>query len=182
MRSHLTTRCLVRSPIPIMAAPLTETDYTKLATDIAERFTETYYSALSGARGSIKTFYVAAIAQDDGRGLPNITYNGELFHDPATFQDRWVKDMPRTHVEAQSLNVHVLNPSIKPTEGMKKKDAARNMSLIVQVSGSMRIGQPKEGPLRGFSDSFVLVPNEELGKQDVGRQWVIQSQTFRFVV
>ncbi|KAK0767955.1 hypothetical protein LTR57_022766 [Friedmanniomyces endolithicus] len=164
-----------------MAAVLTETDYTKLATDIAERFTDTYYSALSGARDSIKTFYVAAIAQDNGRGLPNITYNGELFLDSATFQDRWVKDMPRTHLEAQSLNVHVLNPSIKPTAGMKKKDAARNMSLIVQVSGSMRIGQPKEGPLRGFSDSFVLVPNEELGKQDVGRQWLIQSQTFRFV-
>ncbi|KAK0922425.1 hypothetical protein LTR57_007897 [Friedmanniomyces endolithicus] len=153
-----------------MAAPLTETDYTKLATDIAERFTDTYYSTLSDARGSIKTFYVAAIAQDNGRGLPNITYNGELFLDSATFQDRWVKDMPRTHLEAQSLNVHVLNPSIKPTAGMKKKEAARNMSLIVQVSGSMRIGQPKEGPLRGFSDSFVLVPNEELGKQDVGRQ------------
>ena len=93
-----------------------------------------------------------------------------------------MKDMPRTHLEAQSLNVHVLNPSIKPTAGMKKKDAAHNMSLIVQVSGSMRIGQPKEGPLRGFSDSFVLVPNDELGKQDVGRQWLIQSQTFRFVV
>ncbi|KAK5141623.1 hypothetical protein LTR32_005857 [Rachicladosporium monterosium] len=125
-----------------MAAVLTETDYTKVATDIAERFTDTYYSALSGARDSIKTFYVAAIAQDNGRGLPNITYNGELFLDSATFQDRWVKDMPRTHLEAQSLNVHVLNPSIKPTAGMKKKDAARNMSLIVQMKGHTSVFPP----------------------------------------
>ncbi|TKA60979.1 hypothetical protein B0A55_11362 [Friedmanniomyces simplex] len=165
-----------------MATPLTETEYTKIATDTAERFIDSYYSALSGARGSIKTFYVPTITQDNGRGLPNITYNGELFLDAASFQDRWEKEMPRTHVEVQSVNVHVLNPTTKPTEGVKRKDAERSMSLIVQVSGSMRIGQPKEGPLRGFSDSFVLVPNAELGKQDHGRQWLIQSQTFRFVV
>ncbi|KAK5675800.1 hypothetical protein LTS10_011531 [Elasticomyces elasticus] len=169
-------------------AALTDTDYTKLATDTGERFIDSYYSALDGARGSIKSFYVPTIVQENGRGLPNITYNGEVIGDAASFQERWEKQMPRTHCEAQSVNVHVLNPTLKPTEGMKKKDVERNMSLIVQVSGSIRIGQPKEGPLRGFSDSFVLVPNSELsggagtGKQDHGRQWLIQSQTFRFVV
>ncbi|KAK5689831.1 hypothetical protein LTR97_012590 [Elasticomyces elasticus] len=166
-------------------AALTDTDYTKLATDTGERFIDSYYSALDGARASIKSFYVPTIVQENGRGLPNITYNGEVIGDAASFQERWEKQMPRTHFEAQSVNVHVLNPTLKPTEGMKKKDAERNMSLIVQVSGSIRIGQPKEGPLRGFSDSFVLVPNSELsggagtGKQDHGRQWLIQSQTFR---
>ncbi|KAK5729783.1 hypothetical protein LTR17_011649 [Elasticomyces elasticus] len=166
-------------------AALTDTDYTKLATDIGERFIDSYYSALDGVRASIKSFYVPTIVQENGRGLPNITYNGEVIGDAASFQERWEKQMPRTHFEAQSVNVHVLNPTLKPTEGMKKKDVERNMSLIVQVSGSMRIGQPKEGPLRGFSDSFVLVPNSELsggagtGKQDHGRQWLIQSQTFR---
>ncbi|KAK3647049.1 hypothetical protein LTR56_008215 [Elasticomyces elasticus] len=166
-------------------AALTDTDYTKLATDTGERFIDSYYSALDGARASIKSFYVPTIVQENGRGLPNITYNGEVIGDAALFQERWEKQMPRTHVEAQSVNVHVLNPTLKPTEGMKKKDVERNMSLIVQVSGSIRIGQPKEGPLRGFSDSFVLVPNSELsggagtGKQDHGRQWLIQSQTFR---
>ncbi|KAK3642804.1 hypothetical protein LTR56_010630 [Elasticomyces elasticus] len=168
-------------------AALTDTDYTKLATDTGERFIDSYYSALDGVRASIKSFYVPTIVQENGRGLPNITYNGEVIGDAASFQERWETQMPRTHFEAQSVNVHVLNPTLKPTEGMKKKDVERNMSLIVQVSGSIRIGQPKEGPLRGFSDSFVLVPNSELsggagtGKQDHGRQWLIQSQTFRFV-
>ncbi|KAK5711219.1 hypothetical protein LTR17_018511 [Elasticomyces elasticus] len=166
-------------------AALTDTDYTKLATETGERFIDSYYSALDGVRGSIKSFYVPTIVQENGRGLPNITYNGEVIGDAASFQERWEKQMPRTHFEAQSVNVHVLNPTLKPTEGMKKKDVEPNMSLIVQVSGSIRIGQPKEGPLRGFSDSFVLVPNSELsggagtGKQDHGRQWLIQSQTFR---
>ncbi|KAK3070680.1 hypothetical protein LTR53_010023 [Teratosphaeriaceae sp. CCFEE 6253] len=168
---------------------LTETDHTKVSTDAAERFVDSYYSALGGARSSIKTFYVPTTMPPNGRGLPSITYNGELMVDSSVFQERWEKEMPRVHFEAQSVNVHVLNPTLRAEVDMKKrKEAERNMSLIVQVSGSVRIGQPREGPLRGFSDSFVLVPNTEqtgglgTGKQDTGHRWLIQSQTFRFVV
>jgi len=107
--------------------------------------------------------------------------------DSAVFQEKWEK-MPRVSFDAQSVNAHVLNPMLNPPEeDQKKKDAERNMSIVVQVSGVVRVGQAKEGPLYAFSDSFVLVPNTEqtggagTGKQDEGRRWLIQNQTFRFV-
>lgn len=170
-------------------ATLTETDYTKVSTDAAEHFVDLYYSALDGHRNQISTYYVPTIAQDNGRGLPSISYNGELITDSAPFQERWEKQMPRTHFEVQSVNVHVMNASMtSATVGKGKKDAERNMSLIVQVSGSVRLGERREGPLRGFSDSMVLVPNSQAagargtGKPEHGKKWLIQSQTFRFVV
>jgi NTF2-related export protein 1/2 len=165
-------------------ATLTETDYTRVSTDAAERFVDMYYSSLESNRGAIHTFYMPATTQANGRTLPNITYNGEQIADPSTFQERWQKQMPRTHFQAQSVNVHVMNPVLAPNDSKRKQDAERNMSLIVQVSGSIRLGEPKEGPLRGFSDSFVLVPNTDqvVGKTDHGKRWLIQSQTFRFVV
>ncbi|KAK3069146.1 hypothetical protein LTR53_012752 [Teratosphaeriaceae sp. CCFEE 6253] len=116
---------------------LTETDHTKVSTDAAERFVDSYYSALGGARSSIKTFYVPTTMPPNGRGLPSITYNGELMVDSAVFQERWEKEMPRVHFEVQSVNVHVLNPALRAEVDMKKrKEAERNMSLIVQASGS----------------------------------------------
>ncbi|KAI6800547.1 hypothetical protein KC363_g1069 [Hortaea werneckii] len=168
-------------------ATLTETDFTRVSTDAAEHFVDAYYSALDGARNSIASFYVPTSTLANGRGLPNIAYNGEHIPDAAAFQDRWEKQMPYTHFDAQSVNVHVLNPSMAGSS-KNKRDAERNMSLVVQVSGSVRLVERKEGPLRGFSDSLVLVPNREetggkgTGKQDSGKRWLIQSQTFRFVV
>lgn len=169
-------------------ATLTETDYTKVSTDAAEHFVDLYYSALDGHRNQITTYYVPRTDSENGRGLPSISYNGELTTDSAAFQERWDKQMPRTHFEVQSVNVHVMNASMTPAAGKSKKDLERNMSLIVQISGSVRLGERREGPLRGFSDSFVLVPNLQqsggrgTGKQDHGKKWLIQSQTFRFVV
>lgn len=168
-------------------ATLTETDYTRVSTEATEKFVDLYYSALDGSRNTIASFYVPTSTPANGRSLPHITYNGEHISDAAAFQDRWEKQMPFTHFEAQSVNVHVLNPSMAGSS-KNKRDAEWNMSLIVQVSGSVRLVERKEGPLRGFSDSFVLVPNREetggkgSGKQDHGKKWLIQSQTFRFVV
>ncbi|KAK4541606.1 hypothetical protein LTR36_007903 [Oleoguttula mirabilis] len=169
-------------------ATLTEVDYTRVSTDAAERFVDLYYTALNGARNTISSFYLPTVTQENGRTLPHISYNGEHVSDAKSFQERWEKQMPYTHFEAQSVNVHVMNPCILPMEGKSKRDAERNMSLIVQVSGSVRLEERKAGPLRGFSDSFILVPNKEevggrgTGKQDTGKKWLIQSQTFRFVV
>ncbi|KAK5113860.1 hypothetical protein LTR85_010393 [Meristemomyces frigidus] len=166
-------------------ATLTEVDYTRVSTDAAERFVDLYYTALNGSRSTISSFYLPTVTQENGRTLPHISYNGEHISDAASFQERWEKQMPYTHFEAQSVNVHVMNPCILPMEGKSKRDAERNMSLIVQVSGSVRLVERKEGPLRGFSDSFILVPNKEevggrgTGKQDHGKKWLIQSQTFR---
>ncbi|KAK5110830.1 hypothetical protein LTR62_005541 [Meristemomyces frigidus] len=167
-------------------ATLTETDYTRVSTEAAEHLTDAYYSALEGARSTISSFYVPTT--NTGRAMPSITYNGDLIADAAVFQDKWEKQMPRMHFQVQSLNTHVLNRAMVPTDSKNKKDAERNMSFVVQVSGSVRVGEAREGPLRGFTDSLVLVPNSEqtggrgTGKQDVGKRWLIQSQTFRFVV
>ncbi|KAK3670110.1 hypothetical protein LTR78_010050 [Recurvomyces mirabilis] len=165
-------------------ATLTETDYTKVSTEAAEHLVDTYFSALGGARGTISSFYVPTIVQENGRGLPSITYNGEMLTDATVFQKQWEDHMPRTHFQVQSLNTHVMNPALVPTDSKTKKDAERNMSLIVQVSGSVRLGEAREGPLRGFSDSLVLVPNTEqaggrgTGKQDYGKRCSSTSTTF----
>ncbi|KAK5164150.1 uncharacterized protein LTR77_010241 [Saxophila tyrrhenica] len=170
-------------------ATLTETDYTRVSTDTGEQFVDAYYTALDGSRNQIKSFYVPTAPIVNGRGVPHISYNGEVLQDASIFQERFEKQMPWTHFEPQSVNVHVMNPSMASLgDKPSKRDAERNMSLVVQVSGFVRLHERKEGPVRGFSDSMVLVPNKEevggrgTGKQDHGRRWLIQSQNFRFVV
>lgn len=168
-------------------ATLTETDYTRVSTDAAESFADAFYTALNGSRNQLASFYVPAITQPSGRGLPHISYNGDVLNDPVAFATRFEKEMPWTHFEPQSLDVHVLNRALTPVEGKSKKELERNMSLTVQVSGYVRLYERKDGPMKGFSDSFVLVPNKEevgakgTGKSGQGRQWVIQTQNLRFV-
>ena len=169
-------------------ATLTETDYTRVATETAEKFVDQYYTALNGSRNQLKIFYVPTTTLASGRGLPHISYNGELVQDASGFQETFEKQMPYTFYETQSVNAHVLNPVLVPSESKSTKDAEHNMSIAVQVSGYVRLIERKDGPMRGFSDSFVLVPNTQeaggrgTGKQGSGQQWVIQSQNFRFVV
>lgn len=167
---------------------LTEADYTRVSCDAAETFCDAYYTALNASRSQLSTFYIPATLTP--RPLPHISINGEVLNDAAVFQSRFENDMPFTHYEPQSLNVHVMNRSMGPLpEGkVTKKDLERNMSLTVQVSGYVRLFERKEGPMRGFSDNFCLVPNKEdsagakgTGKEGMGRQWVIQTQNFRFV-
>lgn len=168
-------------------APLTETDYTRASTDIAESFADAYYTALNGSRNQLASFYVPPVIQPSGRGLPHISYNGDVLNDATVFSTRFEKEMPWTHFEPQSLDVHVLNRALTPVEGKSKKELELNMSLSVQVSGYVRLYERKDGPMKGFSDSFVLVPNKEEvgakgnGKSGQGRQWVIQTQNMRFV-
>jgi len=166
---------------------LTETDYVRVSAQAGDHFTDAFYTALDGARETIKHYYVPATTQENGRSLPHISYNGEHIKDAVAFQEKFQK-MPFTHFEAQSVNVHVMNPCMVPLESTRKVDAEGNMSLIVQVSGSVRLIERREGPVHAFSDSLILVPNKEevggrgTGKQGQGMKWLIQSQTFRFVV
>lgn len=51
-----------------------------------------------------------------------------------------------------------------------------------QVSGYVRLIERKDGPMRGFADHLTLIPNKDTSKAGEGRQWVIQTQNFRFVV
>ena len=155
----------------------------------AEDFTEAYYNALNSARTTIASFYIPPSAVSGGRPLPLITFNGEQLADPTALQTTFDTQMPYTFFDVQSLNVHVMNPTLTEIGSTANKAQARsNMSLLVQVSGYVRLVERKEGPMRGFSDSMVLVPNkEEAGgkgkaKSGEGRNWLIQTQNFRFVV
>lgn len=157
----------------------------------AEQFVDGYYNALSNNRPTISSYIMPMTSLPTGRILPTITYNGLQLSDPHMFQTAYVDQMPFTHFEVQSFNVHVLNPSIEPIEAKgrgKVKEMESNMSLVVQVSGYVRLVERKEGPMRGFSDSLVLVPNKEAAgakgkaKSGEGRSWLVQSQNFRFVV
>src|ERR1700761_308376 len=105
---------------------LTETDYTRVSTEAAEQFVEAYYTALDASRSQLSSFYVPSTVQAD-RALPYISFNGELISDASAFQERFEKQRPGTHFEPQSVNVHVMNPSIAPIEGKGKRDAERNM-------------------------------------------------------
>ncbi|GAM83455.1 hypothetical protein ANO11243_014430 [Dothideomycetidae sp. 11243] len=183
---------------------LTEDEITRASTtgrwqsletcDTAEDFADAYYNALNSARKTIASFYIPPSSIAPGRSLPLITYNGQQLSDPAALQTAFDDQMPFTFFEVQSLNVHVTNPAIAdigpaPAKGKSRtKELEQNMSLLVQVSGYVRLVERKEGPMRGFSDSIVLVPNKEQvggkgkAKSGEGRSWLIQTQNFRFVV
>ena len=125
-----------------------------------------------------------------GKSLPLITYNGAQMTSPIEFQSLYANQMPFAYFEVQSLNATVLNPTLTPidVEKARPKEVENNMSVLVQVGGYVRLMERKEGPMRGFCDTLVLVPNkEEVGgkgkdKTGEGRSWVIQTQNFRFVV
>ena len=125
-----------------------------------------------------------------GKSLPLITYNGSQYTDPVEFQAIYANQMPFAYFDVQSFNATVMNPTLTPIDlaKAKPKDIESNMSVLVQVSGYVRLMERKEGPTRAFSDTLVLVPNkEEVGgkgkdKTGEGRSWVAQTQNFRFVV
>ncbi|KAF2222141.1 hypothetical protein BDZ85DRAFT_283251 [Elsinoe ampelina] len=170
---------------------LPDDELTRVSTTVAEEFTDAYYNALNTARNTISSFYVPPSNISPGRDLPLITSNGTQLSDPTAFQNTF-EQMPYTHFEIQSLNAHVTNPSITNVAAFNgkpsKRDLEQNMSLLVQVGGYVRLVERKEGPMRGFSDTLVLVPNkEEVGgrgkaKSGEGRSWLIQTQNFRFTV
>lgn len=156
----------------------------------AEHFIDAYYTALHSARNTVSCYYSPKTVLPTGKTLPTITYNGTQLADPDEFQNIFVNQMPFSFFEVQSFNATVLNPTIVPIDvsKAKPKELENNMSVLVQVSGYVRLIERKEGPMRGFSDTLLLVPNkEEIGakgkdKTGGGRSFVIQSQSFRFVV
>lgn len=109
--------------------------------------------------------------------------------------------MPHATYEVQSYDCQIINanhvtPGAEPPApsapsrqhgGGAAAAAARKMSLLVLVSGYVRFGEEREAgdtaANRGFSETFVLIPNPESGpKGRSKRQWLIQSQNFRLVV
>lgn len=110
--------------------------------------------------------------------------------------------MPAAHYEVQSFDCQVLNPNYPaetsanaaPPQGPSTKGGgaqqaatAKNMSILVLISGNVRFGESRDLPPRGFSETVVLVPNQtaDQGVRKAGKgrkDWLIQSQNFRLVV
>ncbi|EER25334.1 hypothetical protein DIZ76_011884 [Coccidioides immitis] len=170
-------------------AAVTEDTLTKVSTDAATDFVQSFYSALQSARPTISSFYSQPSA--------SILFNGNAVADGAAVQDIFMNQMPSTYYEVQSYDCQVLNPSYPTAAGLQPDiqgrprggaAAARNMSILVLVSGYVRFGEGKESfdtPNRGFSETFVLVPNPQADGGFKGRgkkHWLIQSQNFRLVV
>ncbi|KAF2810391.1 NTF2-like protein [Mytilinidion resinicola] len=156
-----------------------------------ENFLDNYYVALQGSRHTIASYFCPFERFADGKELPGMVWNGNVFRTPEEYQALYEDRMPFTHYEVQSFDCHVLNPTamapdkLKGGSGEQDKDIEKRMSIVVLVSGTVRLDEPKTGPLKQFSETFVLVPNPEKtanGPKSVVKAWVIQNMNFRFVV
>lgn len=169
-------------------ATLTADTATKISTEAAGLFVETYYPALSSSRADIASFYMPASAMPDGKPLPVIVCNGNVIPDPTAMQTLFQEQMPEARYEIQDYDCQVLNPHYV-AEGTQGSSPAsgKNMTILVTVSGFVKFGEPRAATMRGFSENFVLIPNpaaatatNSRGKHIKG--WLIQSQNFRLVV
>lgn len=165
-----------------------------LADTIAETFLDAYYYALEKDRSTISTFYVPKTVAPDST-VPFIAWNGDVYDEGTDFQS-FFETLTHTHYDVESLNVDILNVKALPVTAVKNgsgeelQDFDRRMSITIQAGGSVRLEKPLTGPIREFSDVIVLVPDpEKLPKGPVteamitknwDKQWVIQSQNFRF--
>jgi NTF2-related export protein 1/2 len=148
---------------------------------------EAYYDILSNARTSIVNYYQAKETAPDGATLPNIVWNGNQIPGAEAFQKMFVDEMPYTFYETQSIDCHVLNDQFYPPSAGVRINNDKNLSLLVVVSGYLRLEDRKEGPMREFSETLILVPNKDKasGRTNAAsskRNWLIQTQIFRFVV
>ncbi|KAF2178596.1 hypothetical protein K469DRAFT_599013, partial [Zopfia rhizophila CBS 207.26] len=165
----------------------------------AEAFVDAYYAALKTDRSTISTFYCPKQTDAEGITVPSIAWNGTLYNDATTFQKLFEDDLTYTHFEVELLDCNILNTKYMLPEKLKggcgdnEKDLDRRMSFAVAATGSVRLKEALKGPLREFSESFVLVPNpeQEIGTLDekgkrklfvkgAPKEWLIQSQNFRF--
>lgn len=132
-------------------------------------------------------YYAPPLTSADGTNVPDITWNGNSIQGAAAFQKLFNEEMP-THMyyDVHSVDCQVLNPKYS-IDGKIRAD--RNFSMLVTTSGHLRLEDRKKGPLKDFSETFILVPNVE--KANVGaakgaasrkRDWLIQLQNFRYVV
>lgn len=106
-----------------------------------------------------------------------------------------MNQMPATRYEVQTYDCQIINPDFPTpttsTRPSRTNAPAKNMSLLLIVSGYVRYGEERDSPdspNRGFSETFVLIPNSQMDGNMAGprgksrKQWLIQSQNFRLVV
>jgi NTF2-related export protein 1/2 len=164
---------------------------TNVLLEVAEAFTDAYYYALEKDRESIASFYCPRDPVPDSK-LPFIAWNGQRFNDGAEFQD-YYEGLSHTHYDIENLDCNILNPkfiaaaAVKGGSGDDSQDLDRRMSIQVVAMGSVRLEEPLKGPIREFSETFILIPNSEKLPTpkptfDKGwhKEWIIHTQNFRF--
>ncbi|KAL3487346.1 hypothetical protein BJX62DRAFT_9379 [Aspergillus germanicus] len=152
-----------------------EDQYAKVSTEAATEFTQSFYPALDKNRAIISSFYSATPS--------TIIFNGNPVADGNAVQDIFVNQMPPSHYEVQSVDCQIINKQF-PAATPGRQPSTKDMSMLVIVSGYVRFGESRDLPQRGFSETFVLVPNtsNETVKGRRKRDWIIQTQNFRLVV
>ena len=153
-----------------------------MTSSAAEAHVRGYYNALESRRNTIASHYIPAADPSSNQAGPSILYCGNIIASGQELQTLFEKEMPDMHYDAQAFDCQVVNSNA--AAGMA---GGRGMSLLVIVSGNMRVGPQRESELKGFSETFVLVPNpQSTGKKPRGRgashDWLVQSSNFRFVV
>lgn len=140
----------------------------------ATEFVQSFYPALENNRAAIASFY--------NQPTSTILFNGNAVTDGNAVQDIFVNQMTPTHYEVQSFDCQIINQAYPTptTTGSNPKD----MSILVIASGYVRFGESRDLPPRGFSETFVLVPNPsgDGAKGKRKKDWLIQTQNFRLVV
>jgi NTF2-related export protein 1/2 len=130
---------------------------------------------------------VAAQPLPDGTSIPDILWNGNSFADGSALQKMFADEMPaHLFYDVHAFDSQVLNPRFSTDPKIK---ADKNFSMLVTTSGHLRLEDRKTGPLKDFSETFLLVPNVEKAVTGAGkgavsrtRDWLIQMQNFRYVV
>ena len=130
---------------------------------------------------------MVATTMPDGTTLPSIILNGNVIPSAAELQSIFENEMPAARYEVQSFDCQVINPNYIPANSKGTvSPSGRNMTILVVVSGYVKSVESRGAPLKGFSESFVLVPNPDTDQtKNKGKHikdWLIQSQNFRFVV
>lgn len=155
----------------------------------AESFVQAYYPALNTPKGreTLPDFYIKSSAVTPTGA--DIILNGNSISNPAELQAIFENQVSKCLYEAQSFDCQVLNRNYNvgvEENGLGPSKDGRKMSIMVMVNGSVKYYKDgAEGETRGFTETFMLVPNLEAQGPKAprgARKWLIQSQQFRLVV
>ncbi|KAF3942140.1 hypothetical protein ABW19_dt0206658 [Dactylella cylindrospora] len=127
----------------------------QLAYSAAKAFVSTYYPDLHNGRQKLAPYYLPTA---------NVSWNGNQITGGDEFQKLYVA-MPPTTFEVQCFDAHPLLPN-----------GRGQCSIMVATNGYVKFGDDKDAPLRGFSETLVLEPDNSTPVN-----FLISSQNFRLV-
>ncbi|TGJ80300.1 hypothetical protein E0Z10_g8480 [Xylaria hypoxylon] len=195
----------------------------RVASDAAQNFVEHYYQSLN-KRQPLAQYYASISPHLTSASVkPDISINGRVVESTAAYEALLDAQGANVHYDIASFDAHPVNPNyglgcpenLSPAADANEggggpgrgkvaksiKDGDR-VSFAVQVSGTIRYGNPSDAPVAanaaaeagnaaavegapvetGFNESWLLVPHwEALGRNAARglRKWVVVSQNFR---